>query len=100
MVEKKYNLFFHYISIVILYIFFLSLFSVLMFFHICFCPIYFLFFFLLSLSIYINQFQIKDKRERDSIRCFSIKNYIVVIFFFIYFFSITVLFNFFVFISQ
>jgi hypothetical protein len=57
---------FHYISIVILYVF-LSLFSMLMFFHFCFCPLcffsilffYFLFFYFLVISI-------KEKtRERE-----------------------------------
>jgi hypothetical protein len=60
---------FHYISIVILYVF-LSLFSVLMFFHLCFCPLcffYFFLFFILLLSIYINQFGKRQERERVSL---------------------------------
>jgi hypothetical protein len=70
---------FHYISIVILYVF-LSLFSMLMFFHFCFCPLclflfYFLFFILL-LSSYINQ----GKDESFFIFTFSV--YILPCFFF------------------
>jgi hypothetical protein len=95
--KKKKHLFFYYISIVILYVFFNLYFRCLCSSIFVFVPYIFIFF-LLSLSIYINQFR-KKRQERDSIRCFSMKNYTIVIFFYI-FFLITVLFNFLIFISQ
>jgi hypothetical protein len=85
----------HYISIVILYVF-LSLFSVLMFFHFVFVPyIYFFFCFLIFFCFsfyFINQFR-KKTRESVSICCFSMKNYTIIIFF-LSFFPITIIFNF------
>jgi hypothetical protein len=56
-----------------------------MFFHFCFGPIYF-YFFLLLLSININQFP-KKTREKNSIHCFSMKNYTTVLFFSFSFFA-------------
>jgi hypothetical protein len=95
--KKKKHLFFHYISIVILYVFFFNLYFRCLYSSIfCFCPIYiYIYFFFHFLFITLNSE--KKTRERDSIRCFSMKNYTVIIFFL---FPIIVLFQFFIFISQ
>jgi hypothetical protein len=94
----------HYISIVILYVF-LFLFSVLMFFHFVFVPYIYIFSFVFFFNFlffyflfYINQFR-KKTREIVSILCFSMKNYIIIIFF-LSFFPITVIFNFPINVSQ
>jgi hypothetical protein len=82
MVKKK-TFIFHYISVVILYVFLPIFFSI----------FYFVF---SSFTFYLYQsIREKDKRERVSISCFSMKNYTTIIFF-----PITVLFNFSIVISQ
>jgi hypothetical protein len=92
----------HYISIGISYVF-LSLFLVLMFFHFVFLPhiyIFLLFFnFLFFYFLFcINKFR-KKTREKIYIRCFSMKNYTIIIFF-LSFFHTTVIFNFSINVSQ
>jgi hypothetical protein len=82
---KRKTFIFHYISIVILYVFFFFNFgayvlSFLFWFHI--------FLFFSSFTFYLYQLiPKKDKREGHSIRCFSIKNYTAIIFFLCVYFS-------------
>jgi hypothetical protein len=76
-------------------------------FSFCFPPIYiYIFFFLLFFNFlffyflfYINKFR-KKTREKVSIRCFSMKNYTIIIFFFLSFLPTTFIFKFPINVSQ
>jgi hypothetical protein len=102
--KKKKNIYSSIILVLSFYMFFfLSLFSVHMFFHFCFCPIYiyiYIYFFFSSFTFYLYQsFRKKDKREIFYSLFLNEKLYCSYFLFYI-FFPINVLFYFLIFISE